>query len=185
MKWRKSELHYSYSYYIEKIISIFPLLTSVFILYAILIVLFYTTRYVRTYTYNKRLIFTRDSIKELRKEIDDVLYRHGDYDFLSKGQYLDDSISLNPMSKGKQIEIVMSLYNELAVGINEGLYDELYVKIIIGRQMTVFYKKFYKTIMENNTKGDESLYIPLELLLRKWDSKDAPTYREKNRRGFL
>ena len=148
-----------------------PLISTALVVYTILVFLFFIRRYLQEYRNNKRLIFTRDSIKEIRTQINVTLYEK---------QYNGQDW----VYPEKDIEYVMSLYNELAVGINEGLYDELYVKVILGKQMINFYNRNIGCITVDDYDSDDSQYMPLEFLLKRWDSKDAPKYRMKKGRFY-
>lgn len=121
-------------------------------------------RYIKAYTRNRMLKFTQEEVKDKSKEI---------------------STMTSDLSTSKIIRI-FSLYNELAVGINEGLYDELYINMVLGYDMITFYKEYYKIIastsdMETNLRR----FMPLELLLKKWDSEGAPSYRFNKHRRYL
>lgn len=72
---------------------------------------------------------------------------------------------------------VLSLYNELAAGINEGIYDEKYIRILLGNEMKHFYKNYYSKLryFYNRHIYIEDIdiryhsFLSLELLLKKWD----------------
>lgn len=152
-------------------------LSSFLVIYLILVIFIFLRQYLKSYRYNKRLIFTRDSLKELKQQIDDIT----DMSCMNRIEMADPYDNLPK----RDAEKILSLYNEYAIGINEGLYDELYIKLIMGKQMTSFYKRFNRAIMEDNQIfDDDSQYIPLELLLKRWDSNEAPVYRVKNRRSL-
>lgn len=68
---------------------------------------------------------------------------------------------------------VFTLYNELAVGISAGIYDELYIKMVMGNQIMIFYKKYYHRLMSSFHK--DTFFMPLELLLKRWD-EEGNTY---------
>ena len=144
--------------------------------YIIIIILSFGQKYFRIYTKNKMLKFTQEEVKEKRKEVsammDEILIEH------TKNMSRDDAYyAFTPIVQ------IFSIYNELAVGINEGLYDELYIKMVLGYEMIDFYKNYYEKIV--STLGAENIsnrFMPLELLLKRWDSDNAPSYRLKNRR---
>lgn len=153
------------------------LIIPITLFYFLVFIMFYGQKYIRTYTKNKILKFTQEEVKEKRKEIADIVDRikfvDKDDEFWEKEQY-------NSIIK------IFSLYNELAVGINEGLYDELYIKMVMGYDMTSFYKYNYKMVVSTvDMDIGSTRFMPLELLLKKWDSGDAPSYRFNKHRRYL
>lgn len=137
------------------------------VLYLFMFIVLLGQRYIKAYTRNRMLKFTQEEVKDKSKEI---------------------STMTSDLSYSNIIRI-FSLYNELAVGINEGLYDELYINMVLGYDMITFYKKHYRVVasasdmetMETNL----SRFMPLELLLKKWDSGGAPSYRFNKHRRYL
>lgn len=155
------------------------IITPITLLYIFLFLLSYGRKYLRTYSRNKTLMFTQAEVKELQKEI----------------SYLTQTIESGMQERNKSerivgksmifIERLFSLYNELAVGISVELYDELYVRMVLGYEMICFYKKYYKTIaFDSNIEDRSSRFMPLELLLKKWDSEDNIDYYFKHHRRY-
>ena len=139
------------------------LLVPILFVYVLVFIILFGQRYLRSYSRNKLLKFTQEEVKEKRKEIDDLIY----------GRKLN-------LSNDSSIPItrVFALYNELAVGINEGIYDERYVRMVLGYEMVDFYKAYYKYIVtQSDTDIVSGRFMPLELLLKKWDDDGPPSYR--------
>ena len=152
------------------------IITLITLLY---IFLSYGRKYLRTYSKNKTLMFTQAEVKELQREISKLT------------QIIESSMQERNKSEtivGESmifIERLFSLYNELAVGISVELYDELYVRMVLGYEMICFYKKYYKTIaFDSNIENRSSRFMPLELLLKKWDSEDNIDYYLKHHRRY-
>lgn len=134
------------------------------VLYLFMFAMLLGQRYIRAYSRNKRLQFTQEEVKDKSKEISTLI---------------DDSSFSTTIR-------VFSLYNELAVGINEGLYDELYIKMVLGYDMVAFYKKNYNIVA--SLAEDESnftRFMPLELLLKKWDNDGMSSYRFNKHGRYL
>ena len=59
----------------------------------------------------------------------------------------------------------------------------MYVKMTLGYDMMDFYKRYYSLIVEKlDFENSSSRFMPLELLLKKWDSNDTSYHFNKNRR---
>lgn len=156
-------------YYLDIIAT---LITPIMLLYIFLFLMMFGRKYLRTYNRNKTLAFTQEEIKDRRKEISSIM---NEINIASL-----ENPSCLPI---RQIERISYLYNELAVGINEGLYDELYIRMVLGYEMIDFYKKYYKAIMFTPDNEDlSSRFMPFELLLKRWDKNDIPSYTFRNRR---
>lgn len=148
---------------------IIPLLA----LYLLLFLSVHSRRYFRLFIRNKIIVFTQREIKEIRSEIDSICCKSG-----LKLQKEDNTFSEDQKTA---ITKIFSLYNEIAVGITAGLYDERYVQIVLGYEMLDFYNDFYKMIVFSSNVHIErwvDRYRPLELLLRKWNRNDAPLSNE-------
>jgi len=153
------------------------LIMPIILLYIFIFIMMFGQKYIRTYTRNKILKFTQEEVKEKRKEIADIF---------DKMQFVNDDYKFWQKEHYNSIIKIFSLYNELAVGINEGLYDELYIKMVMGYDMTLFYKYNYKMVVSTADMDISSTrFMPLELLLKKWDSGDAPSYRFNKHRRYL
>lgn len=154
------------------------LITSILLMYILIFIVLYGQRYLRTYTRNKVLKFTQEEVKEKRKEIATIMKeidvpKERVIPWDNQGYFADSVIK------------IFSLYNEIAVGINEGLYDELYIKMVMGYEMMDFYKYNYKIVVSTlDTDRDLSRFMPLELILKRWDSGDAPSYRFNKHRRY-
>lgn len=158
----------------------FEMFSTVFIpillIYTLIFTLMYAQSYLRMHARNRMLKFTQEEVKEKRREIIEI-YRENE---------ILKNTGRNPLYNIDKIIRIFSLYNEMAVGINEGLYDELYVKMVLGYDMMDFYKNNYKVIMSiSDEEINSSRFMPLELLLKKWDSGLAPSYRINKRRGYF
>lgn len=148
------------------------LMTPVLLLYAFVIVLTYGKRYLKSNHWNKVLQFTQGEVKDKQREINS----------------LEDSLLMSEENKfwhtSQTSEVVLrifTLYNELAVGIGTGLYDEDYVRMVMGYDMKMFYKENYAIIHETTADKFPTRFITLELLLKDWDEKEAPTLDRKYR----
>lgn len=155
------------------------IITPITLLYIFLFLLSYGRKYLGTYSKNKTLMFTQAEVKELQKEISH-LTRTIEANIQEYNE--PEKISAESMIF---IERLFSLYNELAVGINVELYDELYIRMVLGYEMINFYKKYYKAIVfGSNFEDILSRFMPLELLLKKWDSEDSIDYYFKHHRRY-
>lgn len=156
------------------------LITPILLIYILLFVVLLGQKYLRVYNRNKVLKFTQEEIKEKKREIKNL-----EKIILQQDAFQHNKNNLRNFDVNEQLTYiyeVFNLYNELAVGINEGLYDELYVKMVMGIEMIGFYKNNYNKInssIENNT-----IFMPLELLLKKWDSNEGPSYQFRNNRRY-
>ncbi len=146
------------------------------IIYVTMFIMVYGQKYVRIYTRNKILRFTQEEVKEKRKEIDEVYTEIQ----MQKNSHkvFDDTFLIE-----EKIVKIFKLYNEMAVGINEGLYDEDYVKMVIGYDMMDFYKEYYRVIVYSSEQS--SRFLSLELLLKKWDDEGMAPYRINKHRRIL
>ena len=165
-----------------EIVEILKVFTYFLVVYILVLVLHYLNKYYKAYTYNKRLTFTRDSIKDLKSEIRDVLidaekHYHEEQEHRNLKQEHGNLKQEHRNLMDVSAPMILSLYNEFAVGVNEGLYDELYVKTVIGREMRYYYKMYYKNTIDINEY--DNYLIPLALLLKRWEGDDAPVYVEK------
>lgn len=160
-------------YSIEIIIELIAtLITPITLLYIFIFLAIFGRRYLRTYTRNKTLVFTQEEIKDRRKEILSIMN-----DIRFSDLHTPDNSTI------RRIERISYLLNELAVGINVGLYDELYVRMVLGYEMIDFYKKYYRAIVFKPDNEDlSSRFMPLELLLKRWDKNDIPSYIFSDRR---
>lgn len=155
------------------------LFLPILIVYLFFFVILFGQKYMREYMRNKTLRFTQEEVKDKRKEIAEILGKEETFINNSILKQADET-------QIRKIIKVFSLYNELAVGINEGLYDELYVKMVLGFEMTNFYKDYYSTtVLTVSSEKFSSYFMPLELLLKKWDSDESPSYRVGKHRRYL
>ncbi len=155
------------------------LITPIILLYVLMFVIVLGQRYLKIYNKNKILKFTQEEIKEKKKEILNIK------NLMVEKSYIGEMSPLD-LYENKHFQYayeIVSLYNELAVGINEGIYDELYVKMIMGNEMMFFYKKYYNQLISSIEY--DTIFIPLELLLKKWDSNKGPSYKVKNNRRYI
>lgn len=145
------------------------------LLYILLFIIILASRYLKAYNRNKTLVFTQDAIAQKRKDIDVAIEK-----MIAS---FDGDRSHGDLSEQIIIRI-LSIYNELAIGINEGIYDELYVKMALGYDMIDFYKRYGYGI-NHSIENPLIRFLPLELLLKRWDSDEAPSYRMNKRRKML
>lgn len=132
--------------------------------------------FILMYIKNKRLKFTQNDLKEKRKEIIKTIDEINLIEKTNRIPWRDSDLRYKIIN-------VFSIYNELAFGINEELYDEMYVKMTLGYDMMDFYKRYYSLIVEKlDFENSSSRFMPLELLLKKWDSNDTSYHFNKNRR---
>ena len=142
------------------------------LIYILILIILFASRYLKAYTKNKRLIFTQEAITQKRKEIDIAIEKITP-SIEEKMSHVKNSVQMEAT-----IIRVLSIYNEFAIGINEGIYDELYVKMALGYDMIDFYKRYGYGI-NHSVENPLSRFLPLELLLKRWDSNEAPSYRIK------
>lgn len=164
--------------YIRSLEYYLSLILPIALIYVLIFIMMVASRYLKEYTKNKTLIFTQDAITQRRKEIDVAI------------ESLRSAMSGKrlPWEASEQESViiirVLSIYNEFAIGINEGIYDELYVKMALGYDMIDFYKRYGYGI-NHAIENPLSRFLPLELLLKRWDSDEAPSYRINKRRRML
>ena len=151
--------------YLFEIISI--IVTPLTLLYIFIFLFSFGKKYLRIYNRNKILMFTHEQVKEKQKEISKI------YSEMEDQYHCDDNITREEsiIIFSDKIEKLFTLYNEIAIGINVGLYDELYVQMVLGNEMFDFYKRFYRDFIDlSERKNDLDQFMPLEYLLKKWDS---------------
>ncbi len=153
---------------IYELVSLTISLLSVYLIFFIII---WGNRYLKVYSKNKKLKFTQEEIRQRRKEIADLKKNIAEQEMLCSRENFPWEFEGN--TQLQYIFEVFSLYNELAVGINAGIYDELYIKMVMGNQISVFYKKYYHRLMATFNK--DTFFMPLELLLKRWD-EEGSTY---------
>lgn len=148
------------------------------LLYILLFIIILASRYLKAYNRNKTLVLTQDAIAQKRKDIDVAIEK-----MIAS---FDGDRSHGGLSEHEEAIIIriLSLYNELAIGINEGIYDELYVKMTLGYDMIDFYKRYGYGI-SHSIENPLIRFLPLELLLKRWDSEETPSYRMNKRRKML
>ena len=134
------------------------------LLLCIFVMLTYGRLFIQDYKRNKTLRFTQEETKQIRIEIDNFRRKE---------------------ARVYQVEIhsLISHFNEIAVGINKELYDETYVRMVLGHEMMGFYREYRKDATDY-VFYDEDAFLPLELLLKRWDS-DKFSYRLRNNRRIL
>lgn len=138
--------------------------------YIMILVFSYLLRnFLKIYYRNKTLKFTQKEVKEKQQKIDNIT---NELNSMEENCRKPRDVSKNYINT---IVKVLYLYNELAVGIKEGLYDELYIKMILGFDMIDFYKRYYNLVASvPRTEKKISRFMPLELLLKKWDTDELP-----------
>lgn len=129
----------------------------------------------------KKLTVTRQEVKSILEEINNISCNNGVVTMDNvpwHNKYAENSEALYG---------ILWRYNELAIGINMGIYDELYVKLTLKHQMMNFYKKHYHKLLinlERDTYIDPyTNFIYLELLLKKWDTENS-SYDSKRLRRY-
>lgn len=141
------------------------------LMYFCLFVVMLGRKYLRLNSHNKVLRFTQEELKGVRSDID----RFNMCIQRQRNASQDDADSLH-----YEIVHILSVYNELAIGIQEGLYDESYIRMTIGFDMIDFYKTYYKYFMDE-IKINEERYMYLGLLLKRWDTNGNSPYRLQRR----
>lgn len=149
------------------------------------------SKYLRLFKKSQTMKFTQEAVRAIRQDINDVNNRsqHPDscfferhdahYDFVE--HRFRDMISNANYDMQRTYTLsdcltILALYNELAVGINAGLYDKKYVQMVLGDQMLEFYKKYYGAIISVTTELDSMRrFMALELLLKDWAKYDLET----------
>nr|DAE86076.1 MAG TPA: protein of unknown function DUF4760 [Caudoviricetes sp.] len=144
------------------------------LLYIFIFIVLYGHKYLKSYERNRILIFTQTELKEKMKEIHYITQKthfnkqHFSYsnDFDQHDHAIDEVL------------YIMSLYNELAVGIHENLYNENYIKMVIGYDMMKFYQEFYPNVLKSYDIYTAK-FFHLELLLNSWyNDTDKRYYHE-------
>lgn len=137
------------------------------IIYAIMIVYFLMQRGIRTYSRNQCLKFTQGELKEKRKEVETLqamLRKEGWFSPIDNNE-----ITKFTNENLKIINNIFYIYNDLIIGIYEGLFDERYVKMTIGQEIFKFYKTYGRIIAKN--EKIESQFMAIEMMLKKWDNE--------------
>lgn len=145
--------------------------------------LVFTFRYFRSLKRSQTLKFTQEAARSVSKEIEEFYSRYECDERWTNAvdrNIMDEILTetINPKDIDKRIPrirvdclSVLALCNELAVGINEGLYDEKYIRLVLGYKMLDFYKKYYVTLFHKTGEWDRlNQFMALELLLSKWTS---------------
>lgn len=132
-----------------------PLLLSMISLLVFSLLSMIMLKLLRSSIHNKTLILTQKEVQEIRRII------------TNKTKSLD--MDRNKNEQIRTIIEILSLYNELSIGIGERLYDEKYVRVSIGYEMMDFYKNNYHYIMRSDPDIASYRFLSLELLLKKWD----------------
>ena len=91
-------------------------------------------------------------------------------------EFIDDEIN--------SIYDILSIFNKIALAIEQGIYDENYVEITIGREMRIIHKKSLQVIRKmRHASGDDELFLAIELLLKEWDRNKEKYGRRVMKRG--
>ena len=106
---------------------------------------------------SQRLKFTQAEVKERRREIERL------WTEIETHKYQSISLSL------PAINSIFSIYNDLIIGIYEGLFDERYVKMTIGHEILTFYQEYGRRIGSYENKTGKSM--AMEMMLKKWDTE--------------
>lgn len=144
------------------------------IIYISMIILILVQRYIRNQNNYKKLEFTKEDVNERRREIAPLIKRINE---IEAQDYIEIKSKSGKAEMYNNIMRVLTLYNELAAGINEGIYDEKYIRILLGYEMKHFYKNYYSKLHYSHNRhiyieDIDSRYhnfLSLELLLKKWD----------------
>ena len=113
---------------------------------------------IREYFRNQRLKFTQAEVKERRREIEKLKT-----EFINKEHHITNL----DQDHASLLKSIFYIYNDLIIGIYEGLFDERFVKMTLGREILEFYKKYVSEIALSNNVEWESMAI--EMMLSKWD----------------
>ena len=146
--------------------NLIEVLQSVVVMYISLLFFIVVQKHIRAERLYKKLKFTKEDVTERRKEI--VL-------LMNEIHATEDQVDCNYKiiredAYRNNVVKVLSLYVELAVGINEGIYDEKYIKIVLGTDMMDFYKKYYEHFNHYEIERVYRNFMCLEHLLKKWDT---------------
>lgn len=154
-------------------------------------------KYLRAFKRSQTLKFTQEAVRSVSKEIKEFYIRYDrneqrseKFNIRSSDETLWEKMDPEYMDgRNPRVRIdcvsIMTLCNELAVGISEGLYDERYVHLVLGYQMLDFYKEYYGTIMRTTGEWDRlNRFMALELLLSKWASDDFVADSINKRRKY-
>lgn len=165
----------------DLIYNLTSLTSAMTIMVGLLYILLSVQRYFRSVNNNRILKFTQEEVKDKKKEIGYLRKNTPNLEISNSviGIYWD----FEGNDQQKCLYEIFNLYNELAVGINEGLYNELYVKMVLGNEMMSFYKKYGSNLV--SSIENDTLFMPLELLLKKWDSDESPRYTIRNHRRYF
>ena len=151
-------------YSVFDMVSLIIPLIAVYLLFC---VIFLGIRYLKIYSKDKKLKFTQEEIRQRRKDITELKKNIAEQEILGKSENFPWEFEGN--AQLQYVFEVFNLYNELAVGINSGIYDELYIKMVMGNQIMIFYKKYYQRLM--SSFDIDTFFMPLELLLKRWDEE--------------
>lgn len=152
------------------------MIMPILVLYMFVFMLFYTRKYIRLYARGKVLRFTQEEVKERKKEILKIV------ELLVKSSVEKNIPWQKDLNRERAVYELFSIYNEFAVGINEGIYDEVYIRMVCGHEMIMYYKRYYNEIYSfSDDFQQEILFMPLELLLKKWDDNKSAYYFKNNR----
>ena len=145
------------------------------ILYVIMLAYILTIlirRGIRTYSRSQCLKFTQGEVKEKRKEVETLRTQLIEKKFRYEATDIIRFNEFNNEFNNAYLQIINNIfyiYNDLIIGIYEGLFDERYVKMTIGQEILMFYKMYGKIIASNEKK--EGQCMALEMMLKKWDTE--------------
>lgn len=141
------------------------------ILYVIMFAAILIRRGIRTYSRSQCLKFTQGEVKEKRREVETLRAMLNKEVFYSAIEDINKINGFNvEFNNNLQIiDNIFYIYNDLIIGIYEGLFDERYVKMTIGQEILMFYKKYGKFLASNEKREDKCM--ALEMMLKKWDTE--------------
>ena len=142
------------------------------ILYVIMLAYILIRRGIRTYSRSQCLKFTQGEVKEKRKEVETLRTQLIEKKFRYEATDIIRFNEFNNEFNNAYLQIINNIfyiYNDLIIGIYEGLFDERYVKMTIGQEILMFYKKYGKFLASNEKREDKCM--ALEMMLKKWDTE--------------
>ena len=162
------------------IFDIVNLLTPVVLIYGIVIFALFFSRRIKTKSNQERLEFTSREIESAIKKIKSYPQFQGQsllsLEYYEKVHEFIDEIN--------SIYDILSIFNKIALAIEQGIYDENYVEITIGREMRIIHKKSLQVIRKmRHASGDDELFLAIELLLKEWDGNKEKYGRRVMKRG--
>lgn len=148
------------------------------LIYSLMFIILLGRRYLRSYQKIQKLKFTREEVKEVRLEIAPLKKIYKEIKPRSFYDYFDEEIPDYVIDESIEcVEDILRIYNDLAFGIREGLFDESYIRNALGADMMYFYTEYDSLI---NISYRQSSFIPLEFLLKSWGNVEQSKYKPRD-----